>query len=253
MALERYAILNDVHHPYEDKQRYSIALNIMKSVTLNHIYLNGDIAEFQGVSSYPTHPSERIDFCTELAYLNKRFDELMELFPDVPVTYICGNHEYRFFRYIRDMAPAMWGTIDCPKILQFDRRPKWKFVDYGPDQLVRCGKSNLYLKHEPLGGGANPAKVTAESSYIDIASGHVHRYCTFSHKKFGPDPIINTAYCLGWLGDPKRHVFDYRGSKDSWVRGFSIVECEIKTGKYALDFINLEKIPVFYRGSSFKP
>lgn len=249
--IERYAILNDIHFPFEDRTRYPLALKIMRSQKLNHIYLNGDIGEFQGVSSWPMHPGDKTDFCTELKYLNKKFDELMEMFPGVPVTYLCGNHEYRFFRYIRDIAPAMWGTMDCPKLLEFDRRPLWKFVDYGPDQLARCGKSNLYLRHEPLCGGKNPATGTAESSYIDIGFGHTHRYSTYSHKKFGVPRITNTAYSLGWMGDKSRHVFDYRGAKDAWVLGFTIVEADPDGGQYTLEFINMDKLPVFYRGKKF--
>lgn len=251
MQIERYGILNDIHFPYEDKQRYAVALKIMKTVGINHLYLNGDIGEFQGVSAWPNHPSEKLDFNQELNYLNKKFDELMALFPGLPVTYICGNHEYRLFRYIRDVAPAMWGTTDCPTLLQFDKRPGWKFVDYGPTQLVHCGKSKLYLRHEPLGMGVNCAKSTAEKASVDLAFGHTHVYQVHTHRKFGPTPSITKAYSLGWLGDKSRHVFSYRGARDNWVVGFTIVECEAKSGDYSLEFIDLTKIPILYRGILF--
>lgn len=250
--MERYAVLNDIHFPFEDRIRYKIALKILTSVNLNHIYLNGDIGEFLSVSKHEKHPVDQMPFPNEIDYINKKFDEVMTLFPDIPVTLIEGNHCYRFFRYIRDVAPHMWGLIDCPKLLKFDERPKWKFVVYGPSQLVRCGKSNLYLRHEPLGGGQTPAKQTAEASYIDIGTGHTHTYQVHSHRKFGPKPITNTAYTLGWLGDKSRHVFDYRGSKDKWVRGISIVEADEKTGDYQLEFINMEKLPVYYRGKMYR-
>lgn len=251
-----YWILNDIHFPFEDRQRYAMALEIMleKSKTRMpmHIYLNGDIGEFQGVSAWPVHPTEKsIGLMQEIDYINKRFDELQGLFPDVPVTLIEGNHCYRFFRYIRDIAPAMWGLIDCPLLLKFPERPKWKFVPYGPTQLVKCGASSLYLRHEPIGRGAAHAKQTAEASYIDIAYGHTHGYQSHTHKKFGPKPIINKAYSLGWLGDKSRHCFDYRGSKDQWVEGFTYIECDSESGDYTLEFIDLRRIPVFYRGSKF--
>ncbi len=251
MGIERYGILNDIHMPFEDRQRYSLALKIFKHFGINHLYLNGDIAEFMSISAHPKHPGDSVSFPTEVDYLNKRFDELQEMFPKVGVTLLEGNHCYRFFRYIRDVAPQMWGLIDCPTLLKFPDRPGWKFVPYGPTQLVQCGKSSLYLRHEPLGGGANPAKQTAEASYIDMAFGHCHRFQTFSHRKFGPKPITNTAYCLGWLGDKSRTVFDYRGAKDSWITGCTLVEADIESGLYTLDFIALDKIPVFYRGLKF--
>ncbi len=251
MAIERYGILNDIHMPFEDRQRYELALKIFKDAKIDRLYLNGDIGEFMAVSAHPKHPADNVSFCSEIDYINGRFDALQKMFPDVPVTLLEGNHCYRFFRYIRDIAPQMWGLIDCPLILKFDQRPGWKFVPYGPTQLVKCGSSNLYLRHEPLSMGQNPAKGTAENSYIDMAFGHCHRYQTYTHRKFGPIPITNTAYCLGWLGDKSRNVFDYRGAKDSWVTGCTIVECDSETGVYTLDFIGLDRMPAFYRGKSF--
>ncbi len=249
--IERYAILNDIHLPFESKTSYSVALKIMQDVGINHIFLNGDIGEFQGVSSWPSHPSEKMNFCQEVNYINKKFDEMMVLFPDVPVTLICGNHSWRFFRYIRDVAPAMWGLIDCPSLLKFPERPNWKFVDYGPTQLVRAGKANLYLRHEPLGMGVNCAKATAEGSWVDIAFGHTHIYQIHTHRKYGPSSLLTKAYSLGWMGDKSRHVFDYRGAKDRWVNGFTIVECDTTDGSYTLEFIVLEKLPVLYRGKRY--
>jgi hypothetical protein len=249
--IERYGILNDIHFPFEDRVRYKVALKIFKKYKLDRLYLNGDIGEFLAVSTHPKHPGDKSSLFTEVDYINKKFDELQEMFPDIPVTLIEGNHCYRFFRYIRDIAPEMWGLIDCPSLLKFPDRPYWKFVPYGPDQLVECGKSKLYLRHEPLGNGRSPAKMTAEHSYIDIATGHCHTYQIHSDKKFGPVPITNKAYVLGWLGDKSRHCFDYRGSKDRWVVGCTIVECDTETKDYTLDFIDLEKLPVFYKGQSF--
>ncbi len=250
MELERYAILNDIHFPFEDRARYAVTLKIMRATKLNHIYLNGDIGEFQGASSWPKHPDESFKLCDEVDYINKKFDEIMKLFPGVPVTLIEGNHCYRFFRYIRDVAPQMWGLIDCPKILKFPERPKWKFVPYGPMQLVKCGISNLYLRHEPLGRGVACAKQTAENSYVDIAFGHTHTYQSYTHRKFGPSPIVTKAYSLGWMGDETRPVFDYRGAKENWVKGMTIVEAT-KDGSYTLDFINMRTLPILYRGKQY--
>lgn len=244
--------MNDIHFPFEDRTAYQVALNILLEAKIDCLYLNGDIGEFQGPSKHPVHPGETTSFCFEIDYINKKFDELQLLFPDIPVTLIEGNHCYRFFRYIRDVAPQMWGLIDCPSLLKFPDRPRWKFVPYGPTQLVRCAESNLYLRHEPLGGGKmNHSKATAEASYTDIGYGHTHTFSTYSHRKFGPVPISNTAYSLGWLGDKSRHCFDYRGPKDAWVKGCTIVEFDPDSGSYTLEFISLEKLPALWRGQYY--
>lgn len=253
MAIVTYAKINDVHIPYHDRIRYKVAMKIFKSLTnLRGIYLNGDIGEFQGVGSWPTHPTEKgLTFIRELDLMNKMFDDMVSDFQGIPVTYIEGNHEYRFYRYIRDVAPAMWGTIDCPALLKFHERPGWKFVPYGPSQWQKCGASNLYLRHEPLAGGKNHASGTAENSYVDVAYGHTHTYQTSSHKKNGPKPFITKAYSCGWLGDKTRNCFDYRGAKDNWVEGCTVIECDDVTGEYTLDFIDLRRLPVLWRGQRF--
>lgn len=251
MGLVKYGILNDLHFPFECKSRYKVALKIFKAAKIEHLYLNGDIGEFLGVSSHPRHPGTTIPFPQEIAYMNKKFDELQQIFGEMPVTLIEGNHSYRFFRYIRDVAPAMWGLIDCPSILKFPERPKWKFVPYGPDQWVKCGGANLWLRHEPLGGGKNHATTTAENAMVDVAYGHTHTYQAASHRKCGPRPHTTKAYSLGWLGDKTKSVFDYRGPKDRWVHGCTVVEADTKTGEYTLEFICLDKLPVMYRGVKF--
>jgi predicted phosphodiesterase len=251
MGIEVYAILNDVHLPYEERTRYKVALNIIKRQrNLKHIFLNGDIAEFAAISTYAKHPGESPRFNDEIHYINKKFDEIETEFADIPVSLIEGNHCYRLFRYIRDLAPQMWGLVDCPSLFRFPER-RWKFHLYGPEQLVKCGASNLYLRHEPLGGGMNHAKATAEKSYVDIAYGHTHMYQSYAHRKFGPRPFITRAYSLGYLGDRNRAIFDYRGSKDNWIEGMTLVECDTKTGDYTLDFIDLRKLPVLYRGERY--
>lgn len=248
--IKRYGILNDIHFPYEDRTRYPLAIKILHELGIDHLYLNGDIGEFASVSAHPRHPSDPNSLLKEVEYINKKFDELQSLF-SCPVTLIEGNHCYRFFRYIRDVAPQMWGLIDCPLLLKFDQRPGWKFVPYGPTQIVKCGVSNLYLRHEPLGGGKFHAKATAENSLVDLAFGHTHQYQIATHRKFGPKPSITKAYSLGWLGDRKWHTFDYRGAKDNWVEGFTIVEAE-DSGEYSLEFIDLRKLPILYRGKRYK-
>lgn len=173
----------------------------------------------------------------EVDYANKKLDLLQKDFKDIPVTYLEGNHEYRVFRYIRDIAPQLWGLTDCPKLFNFETRPLWKFITYGPSQLVKVGKCNdLYCRHEPLGGGQFHAKQTAEKALCSIIYGHTHTYQQYMHKKFGPTPKYIRAISNGWLGDITKGCFDYRGPKDNWQNGFMRVDCDEESGEFELRF-----------------
>jgi hypothetical protein len=240
VAIHQYAVLSDVHLPYEDKAFYTALDLIEKFPDLRGIYLNGDILEIESVSSHPNGPHAQRVLLNELEYGNSKFDMIQKRFKNIPVDFTEGNHCGRIFRYIRDVAPEMWGLIQTPKLLRFDDRPGWKFTPYGPTQLVKVGKTkDLYVRHEPLVGGLNCARGTAEKSVVSIIFGHTHTHSVATHKKFGPNPFTVTAVSGGWLGNIKESCFDYRGSKDNWQLGFTRVDCDEKTGAYEIRFIYL--------------
>lgn len=233
MSVCQYAVLNDIHYPYESP-RYKDALTmISKWPDLRHIYLNGDIAEIESVSAHPKGPGAQRSLQAEMDYVNQKFDELQRMFPGVPATFIEGNHCHRIFRYVRDVAPEMWGLLHTPEMFRFTQR-KWKFVPYGPVQWQKCGEANLWLRHEPLSGGANHSKGTAEKSLVNVLYGHTHVFQQYTHKKMGPKNLLVTATSGGWLGDATKACFDYRGSKDNWRLMFTRIDCDVKTGEYEL-------------------
>lgn len=238
MGIFNYAILNDIHFPYEAKAYYDALALIQKFPDLRAIYLNGDIAEIESVSSHPKTPGAQKMLLAELEYVNQKFDTLQKMFSGIPVFFVEGNHCYRIFRYIRDIAPELWGLLETPKLFRFDER-KWKFTPYGPTQWVKVGQTHdLWVRHEPVGGGVNHAKATAERCMVSLCYGHTHQYQQYTHKKIGPKPLITTATSCGWLGDIKKPCFDYRGAKDNWVNGFMRIDCQ-ENGDYEKRFIYL--------------
>lgn len=240
MAIINYCVLNDVHFPYEGKCYHEAIKQIAKLPALRGIYLNGDIAEIESVSAHPKSPTAQKLLLDELDYLNCELDKIESQFQGVSVDYICGNHEGRMYRFIRDIAPQMWGMLKEPKLLKFDERKGFTFHDYGPTQWVKCGITNdLFLRHEPLVGGAYHAKGTAERSYVSVLYGHTHQYQHFTSKKMGPTPYVNMAMSCGWLGDIKQPCFDYRGSKDNWVNGWTRIDVDENSKEYEVRFIKV--------------
>jgi hypothetical protein len=240
MGLVQYAILNDIHLPYEGVCYYTALELMQKWPNLRGIYLNGDVAEIESVSTHPKSPKAQQTLLDELSFVNQKFDTLQRIFGDLPVEYLSGNHEHRIYRYIRDVAPHLWGMVHAPKLLRMDERKNWHYTDYGPTQLVRVGQTkDLYVRHEPLAGGQLHAKGTAEKALVSIVYGHTHVYQSYTHKKFGPSPIIVTAISNGFLGDINSPCFNYRGSKDNWQNGFMRVDCDEDLGTYECRFIPL--------------
>lgn len=238
--VSQWVVLNDIHFKHESKAYYEALKLSGKMPNLKGIILNGDVAEIESVSRHPKSPKAAQLLIDEIDYLNQKLDTLQRLFPGLPVEYICGNHEHRVYRFIRDVAPQMWGMAQFPKLLRFDERKNFRFHDYTTNQLIKVGKTrDLYARHEPLAGGQMHAKGTAEKATVSIIYGHTHVRQQFTHKKFGPKPYTVTAYSNGWLGDIKNSCFDYRGPRDNWQLGFSRIDCEEKNGDYEVRFIEL--------------
>jgi hypothetical protein len=236
-VIVQYAVLSDVHFPYEGPAYYAAIEEMRTWPNLKEIFLNGDILEIVSCSRHPKTPGAINSLLAECDYANQKFDTLQKLFPNIPIRFIEGNHENRIFKYLRDEAPTFWGLIHAPKLFNFEDRG-WLFFPYEPMQWVKCGKTkDLYLRHEPLVMGANHAKGTAEKSYVSIMYGHVHQRAEYTHKKLGPTPYHVTAYSPGWLGDINKECFNYRGAKDNWSNGFARIDCDEKSGEYEVKLI----------------
>lgn len=253
MSLKTYAILNDIHIPYQTKD-LDLVLKILRDIpSLSRIYLNGDIGELESVSSHLRSPSGISSLKKEAKYINFWLDRLQSFFPRTEIVMIQGNHEYRLDRYLWRNAPALDGIegLTIKGLLKLRERGI-RHVEYGPKQLEQCGRANLWLRHEPCSGGQNPAANTAKRFSCDIAFGHTHIYQQYSYKLKGPTDRIVTATSLGFLGNIDSDIFNYRGSKDMWVNGFGLVQCEEDSGKYRLDFVELQDGLAIYGGKVYR-
>lgn len=252
-GIEEYAILNDIHFPYESPH-YDLVISFLESrPLLKHIYLNGDILELEAPSRHLKDPRGIKHVQYEFDYGNMRLDEIEGKFSGIPVTFLEGNHCYRFARFISERCPELFGLrgLTVSDQLLFSERSQFTYVPYGPSQLSQCGASKLFLRHEPLSGGVGCARKTAQESLVDLAFGHTHIYEVGRHRKFGPEPKLTTAYSLGWLGNRDASIFNYRSAKENWTEMFSLVQCNIETGDYHLHAIDVSKGSFTFEGRAY--
>ncbi len=253
MSIERCLFLSDIHWPKESKA-YDLALHVGESIpNLKHIILNGDVGEFESISSYvkgantPKLLKEEIDYC------NTRLDELEGTFSGLDVTWLLGNHEHRIARFIGKNAIELSFLGITPETLfHINERPSFKIIPYTSRQLYKIAESNLYCRHEPLSGSANHAKQTAEGCSVDVIYGHTHTHQKYTHKRLGPGNPTTTATAIPWLGDETQACFEYRGPKDKWQTGFTVITYDTKSGKYQIDVIIIKDSECFYNGKIYK-
>lgn len=220
-------IIPDTHAPYHDRR----AWKILQQVCLKHkkkiteIVFLGDFADFYAVNSHGRHPSVMGVLIEEIETVNSMLDWFDEHFPSTKKVFLEGNHEYRLERYLVNNAPALFGVTETRELLQFTKRPNWKFVPYGPNQSHMVLGSYLNARHEPLGSSA---KATASKALCSLVYGHIHRI-ERSHL-VGLDGTDHVCFSVGWLGDKKKDkIFGYVKQHAQWQLGFCIVWVDKRT------------------------
>lgn len=238
MDLVPCLIIPDTHRPYHHKKAYKLMLEVAKSVNPQHIYILGDYADFYAVNGHGKHPQLMQLLRDEVCDVIQGLEELDQMFPDAKKTFIEGNHEYRLERYLMQNAPALFGVTSTEDILQLRDRPNWKFIPYGPQQMVRVGGSKLVARHEPL---ASTAKAAISRAMSSVIYGHIHkREMSYAVDIFG---IEHVACSVGWLGDKRLDkIYGYVKAHHNWNMGFGFVWVDPKTGHFFIDPIHILQV-----------
>lgn len=213
------------------------ALSIGES--LKEITILGDFADFYSVSSHAKDPRIFSMLEDEVVAVLDALNELDNLFPSVQKVFLVGNHSYRLERYLCDRAPALFGITSIEHLFEFNRRPRWRVVPYGPNQKHAILNSKLFARHEPIG---RSAEATARKAMCSLVFGHIHRIQ--SNYAVGMDGTQHVAFSPGWLGDKRHGVFDYVKSHHDWQLGFALVNVDPKTG-----FFYHQIIPILETGN----
>ena len=249
MGIDKYLIINDIHIPFEDQPTVNIFFQMLKEGGYKRLFLNGDIPEFESVSSHRKRPGCHKFLIEEIAACNRFVDQIRKVYSG-PIVWIEGNHEWRLGRYLLDQAPELIGSFSCRQAFRVDLLEKFSWIPYHPRQWVRAGDARLWLRHEPVGGGMNHAKQTSDNVAEDCAYGHTHTIQSYTIKKLGGKRIM--AHAMPAACDFSHENFDYRGPKDRWVNGFTEVEAETKSGRYSLRCIETTDGLALHNGKFYR-
>ncbi len=249
MDLSCALVIPDTHRPFHHVKAYALMMEVAAYICPSHIYFLGDYADFYSVSSHSRDPRIFNMLQDEVVDVLDGFAQIDELFPDAKKVFIQGNHEWRLERYLCDKAPALFGVTSTYHILEFDKRPHWDFVPYGPNQTTQIAGSKLYARHEPL---ASSAKATASKALCSLVYGHIHRI-EESHL-VGLDGTNHVCFSVGWLGDKRKdEIFGYVKGHHQWQLGFGLVWIDKSTGYFYHQKIHImDNMTCVVNGKKFK-
>lgn len=227
-------VVPDAHVPFSDTRAVE---DWIKRHKPGRIVLLGDVLDLHAITEHRKNAAwaDRLD--RELKGGVRWLQNLRTIAGRAEITYIKGNHEDRWDRYIQSKAPALRNlkSMDLPEVLgladlgiewwDVAARRKGVRVPCGQGQVVHC-----YHGHELKGKyrGSLPLAYCLKfggNAHI----GHTHQL-KLSHASIGGKLLF--AIEGGYLGNPKSAAFGYAGPNPDWRRAFAVYDAEATHSPY---------------------
>lgn len=228
MSVKTKLVFNDVHGPWHDPIRLELTLKTAESIGkyLDEIIINGDLLDFYNVNSHgPKSPEIQTTLEDELSWGLEFLSTLRVRFPNVKITYIFGNHEWRLDRFIIQNCPSFFNLVKLESQLQL----KHLNIDFIPyNSTYQIEKTNLHIQHSPPSYGVNGARTSLLKKHnASFIWGCTHRR---QHAMItGFDGTEYHAFFNGWLGSTgltqeHKNVFKYCKEHEEWQGGFALID-----------------------------
>lgn len=178
---ETAVAISDIHRPFEDPEAVDAAMQLLKDLQPDVLFVNGDANDFKDISRFANSP---IDFLTEedirslgslilensqkdkfiKPRLQREFEKLYEFFkmlreacPKTRIIWVFGNHEYRLQRYVEENAGHLAGV----------RRPGGKEEILSLADITRVKELGVEVVYSGL--------IESSTNYGGLLIGHFYR------------------------------------------------------------------------------
>ena len=215
----KFLILCDVHIPYQDNEALTVAINEGVRQGCDAVILNGDALDCHMISDFVKDPRKR-KFKDELYAMRQFVNTLRGQFPTANIYYKEGNHEERYWRYMRVKAPELFDidAFDFASLCHLDKH-NIKWVD-GKSKL-NIGKLSIFHGHEfgkQFLPSVNVARGLFMKTKVSALCGHHHQ--TAEHNERDANGKFITCWGVGCLSELSPDYNPY----SKYNHGFAIVE-----------------------------
>ena len=215
----KFLILSDIHIPYQDNEALSVAINEGIRQGCDAVILNGDALDCHMISDFVKDPRKR-KFKDELYAMRQFVDTLRGQFPTAHIYYKEGNHEERYWRYMRIKAPELFDidAFDFSSLCHLDKH-NITWID-GKSKL-NIGKLSIFHGHEfgkQFLPSVNVARGLFMKTKVSALCGHHHQ--TAEHNERDANGKFITCWGVGCLSELSPDYNPY----SKYNHGFAIVE-----------------------------
>ena len=215
-SINKLLVLSDIHVPFHDPDALRIAIEYGIAEKPDAVLLNGDTLDFYACSDHEKDP-RKVDWMGEIEAGRQLLRMMRTAFPNVPIYFKEGNHEYRLQRHLMKYSQILLGMPE------FEIPTLMKFGEYGIGHVsnktnIYAGKLNIVHGDEYRGGGGiNPARWLSLRTGEPTVCGHFHR--TSSHMDRTIRHDIRGWWSTGCLCELTPDYLPY----NQWNHGFAMV------------------------------
>jgi predicted phosphodiesterase len=212
-------ILCDVHIPYQDNEALTVAINEGVRQGCDAVILNGDALDCHMISDFVKDPRKR-KFKDELYAMRQFVDTLRQQFPTAHIYYKEGNHEERYWRYMRVKAPELF-DIDAFDFASLCHLDKHNITWIDGKSKLNIGKLSIFHGHEfgkQFLPSVNVARGLFMKTKVSALCGHHHQ--TAEHNERDANGKFITCWGVGCLSELSPDYNPY----SKYNHGFAIVE-----------------------------
>lgn len=224
-----HIILGCVHVPFHNKEIMNGLIQYMKDLgsELKGIHIIGDFLDMNTLSSHDVNKFTAVPGLTlnaeyyEGNLLLDEFDKYLS--EDTIKTYIYGNHEDRYHRYMSNYENSKRPLMSPVEALRLEERGYNVMTRWAEDDF-KLG-NGMHLMH-----GTYCTDVASKQHmvkyYKTCVMAHTHRISSYVTSEM-------SGFNIGFLGDKSSPAFNYanKAMKIQWENGFGLVNID-KNGDY---------------------
>jgi hypothetical protein len=214
----KFLMLYDIHIPYQDNEALSVAINEGVRQGCDAVILGGDALDCHMISDFVKDPRKR-KFKDELYAMRQFVDTLRKQFPTAHIYYKEGNHEERYWRYMRIKAPELF-DIDAFDFASLCHLDKHNITWIDGKSKLNIGKLSIFHGHEfgkQFLPSVNVARGLFMKTKVSSMCGHHHQ--TAEHNERDANGKFITCWGVGCLSELSPDYNPY----SKYNHGFAIV------------------------------
>lgn len=237
--ITKHVVLPDQHVPFHDPKLHQLVCSTLDSIRPYSVILSGDFFDFPTIGKHRWDPIDVPDplnhVASSLTVGRTVLEDYIRAAPWAKFSFIPGNHDYRFTKYIAEKAPDLLAIKDMTT-----KHPLLRLSAFFPPEVAYVlGRGGRQWPHgrvwvtkdvAVLHGWLTRSQAGATASALirvlghSAVMGHTHRQAVVFQTvqtRHGPRRLWGVE--AGTLASP--HRFGYTTAPD-WQPGFAILHVE---------------------------